>query len=1357
MSAQFTDEQEYAIKADGSFIIVSAAAGSGKTTVLIEKLIRMLSDPEKPVKAEHLIVVTFTNDAAGQIIRKLNKAISKAISECGTDKDNAEKKAWLIRQQSYLGAAKISTISSFCFNLIRSHADKLGITSDFRIIDEQEENLLLIRSLEETSDAWFRDENRSQKISEIYSYFNYFDSKSSDMFSKYEELINFRNFLLSVPFSKERFVDPCLDEYKKGYSNPFDPFKTLCGKYYSKNYFSALNDPEVKKSSDLIYSHWNRLFTDTNFQSALKPTIKQYLLDSKDFIGSLHSFLNSNNVVDFSQDSPALTPQIWELAVKLCRSAVKPKAKVILSICKSADMEDKAEEITAAFDKIYTVLSITQDIYPCTAAELQSDFVKHYERLSLLIEFIDDVNAAFDRIKAEKNGLSFSDGELLALKLLGRLDGDKIVKTETAEELSKEFELILIDEFQDSNDLQDMIFRLLSNDGTSVSEGKNMFVVGDIKQSIYNFRLANPKLFYGYLRSSVPYSENTDSDKPRNILLNKNFRSSRNVIDFVNMVFGKLMTEELGGINYDDTQKLIYSEKVWEEQNPSVSEIVGDTDTEILLVDLNNTPFSDKPIEDTQPDQGTDSDEKEPDDDIPAEKLEAQAVALKIYQLLKEHEKLSCRDICILCSANKDAPFFAEALMNLGIRASLDNRSEYIASREISIMLNMLKILDNPHNNTAMAGVLMSPMFMFSADDTAVLNVLRRKRSYYYAVRKAAEDKAFISENDEAQFADPDHIHDICRNFIDIYDHLKKCAAVMDLEDLIRQIYAETNIVEMMSLYPNGETRRANLNLLPKYAAAYEKNVACGTGGIYGFIRYVDAAAPNKNSDFSCGSSSSESDNAVSIKTIHKSKGLEYPVVFLCRTNKSMPNNYKKVFCSMKNGIAFCEKEQKSRTGYISMPAMIIKREERHELISERMRLMYVAMTRAKCKLFISGTIKMTNDDAAAVYRKNAVPANGIFKAFEYDITNCCPDDGINGIIKSLSDDAITPNGIDPRSLMSMGNDMLTWILAALVADGTVPYTLSDQNAAPSRSVNVKIKALRADKALTRSLSVDNKHKQSDEKSFIDTAPSPEFLQKLEELRKYDLSPEFAADREKENIPAKLTVTEITHKTSEEDVEKIYSHFLPKSDRFDVSEKTGGKLSAAEKGTAVHAFMQYADLKSLCEGLSTEEDPVGSMAQQLYFDGLIEQEAADFITESDTVKRRVINFFTSPLWTDCISKAKDEDIMAEQPFLAKISDIFDINGTEPLDLRLKTYYNDNYSDTFVQGIADLIIKTDDGFIIVDYKTNEGKTPSELKKMYEVQMLLYTRAFEKIFGLDEGSGKAYIYSFGIDSDCTIKIK
>lgn len=1365
MSAKFTDEQEYAIKADGSFIIVSAAAGSGKTTVLIEKLIRILSDPKKPVRADRLIVVTFTNDAAGQIVRKLSKAIGKAISECGTDPENAEKKAWLIKQQTYLGAAKISTISSFCFNLIRSHADKLGISSDFRIIDEQEEKLLLIRALEEVSDSWFSDSKKSAKMSQIYSYFDYYTNNTSDKYEKYKELIGFRSFLLSIPFSEERYIEPCLSEYQKGSSASFNPFDTFYGSFYAKNYFTMLNDPKLQDNVKLIYSSWSVLINSSNIQSDLGESLIKYYTSSIDSIITLYNKLTTGSIADFSGDLSTLTSTDWDNAAacmnisgELFRTDLKTKDSKIKNICKKAQLDDATTKtIIGAFAYITTAISKVRDIFPCTSDELKADYVKHYEKLSLLIEFIDAVNESFDKLKAEKNGLSFSDGELLALRLLGKLEGNSIVKTETAEELSKEFQLILIDEFQDSNDLQDMIFRLLSPGGTSVSEGKNMFVVGDIKQSIYNFRLANPKLFYGYLRTSIPYPDNPDSDKPRNILLNKNFRSSKSVIDFVNLIFSKLMTDELGGINYDDTQKLIYSGKVWEEQNPDADDIIGKADTEILLVDKRNTPFSyvaPKDKTDSKNDSAAPKPAAPADDDISEAVLEAQAVALKIHMLLKEHPKLTCRDICILCPTNNDAPIFAEALMKLGIRASLDNRSEYIASREISIMLNMLKILDNPHNNTAMAGVLMSPMFMFSADDAAALNVLREKRSYYYAVKRAAEDKSYITDNPDAQFADADHIYEICRNFIDIYAHLKEYAAVMGLEDIIRKIYSETGIIEMMSLYPNGETRRANLNLLPRYAAAYEQNVSCGTGGIYGFIRYVDAVSPNKNMDFGSGSSSSESDNAVAIKTIHKSKGLEYPVVFLCRTFKLTYNASKNIYYSMKNGVAFYETDSASRTGYASLPALIIGKEEKLELTSERMRLMYVAMTRAKCKLFISGTLMMTEKESTSVYREKAVPANGIYKDFECDITECSPDTGIDYVLDSLPSDAVSKNGID-HSKMLKNDKMLLWIIAALIADGTVPYTRYFGNA-PTSPVNVRIKALRADQKLLQSLSVDN-NRASVKDSFINTPPSPEFLSKLKELKQYDLSPEFASDREKENIPAKLTVTEITHKTSEDDVERIYSHFLPKSDRFDVGEKSGGKLSASEKGTAVHAFMQYADLKALCDSLNTEEDPVGSMAQQLYFDGLIGQEAADYITESSKVKRRITGFLSSPLWTDCISKAKAEDIMAEQPFLAKISDIFDINGTEPLDLRLKTYYNDNYSDTFVQGIADLIIKTDDGFILVDYKTNEGRSPSELIQMYEVQMLLYTRAFEKIFGLAEGSGKAYIYSFGIDSDCTIKIK
>lgn len=1333
MSSTFTAEQENAITASGSFVIVSAAAGSGKTTVLIEKLIRMLSDTENRVRADSLIVVTFTRDAAGQILRRLRKALNTAVFSC---KDE-EKKSWLKKQQVYLNTAKISTISSFCFDLIRAYGDKLGVSPDFRIIDEQEGRLLLIRALEETADKMLSDENTRAAADRIFSFFGYYTRNISDKNEKYGELLGFRDFLLSVPFYKERFTDVFLNEYKKGDSSRFDPFESFYGKYFYESCISRITDRKMRIAVNTVYGYWKDILEDGSFPDKLKSRAMGYFTSTAPAVVKLHRFFENTDRID-KLPPPARWDRyisVTDFSGALFRSDLKAKTKndTIKAVCAAAELEKgAAEDISEAFEYMTLTVSALPDIIPVKCARIREDYKKQYERLSDLMLFMGELNKRFEEIKAEKNGLVFSDGEQLALKLLGKPAGDKIEKTEIAEKLSKDFSIIMIDEFQDSNNLQDCIFRLLSPCGDSENAGKNIFAVGDIKQSIYNFRLADPQIFYKYLMTSEEYDPAQPSEEPRRILLNKNFRSGKELIDFVNFVFGEIMTENSGGVKYDDTQKLIYSGEVWEKGNSGLKAVIGDCETEILLVDKSNTPFDAAAIYDA-------------DKDVPEVRIEAEAVALKIYELLETHPELSYRDICILCPTNADLPFFAEALGKLGIRSGLENRNEYIASREISTALNILKILDDPHNNTALAGVLLSPVYMFTAEDMAELSLLRNGRSYYSTVRGIAEGE------------ETTRISGLCVNFIRSYDRMKSTAAVSDLENTVRSIYRETGLTELMSLYPDGETRRANLNLLPYYVRMYESGAACGTGGIYGFIRYISDASANRKTDYSSAALSSESDNAVAIKTVHRSKGLEYPIVFVCRCDKDMAAQNDKMNFSTNYGAAFTETDEKSRISYEPLPFQVIRSEKKKELLSEKVRLMYVAATRAKHKLYICGTLGFYTKKNPPVRREGAVYAEGKYGSFRCDVTNCSPDDFISGIYGGMCDkNVFDGDSVNGAALMSHSSRMLYWVIAALMNKGVVPYFDPAGKHKEDNNVKVKVNIIRADHELTKLLSASDK--KAGAKKLKDTVPDAAFLKELEQLKEYDSAECFASRREKQARVSKLTVTEILHNTSEADTEPVYIKLLPDKNEFSLQAQDGfsEKLTASERGTAVHAFMQYADLNALCAAIRDgADDPVGDEAQRLYLDGMIEERAAGYITESKKIKQRVISFFGSPLWTDIISDPSSGQIIHEQPFLAKFSDFFDKNSAHPLDIKLKTYYN-NYDDTFVQGIADLIIKQDGGFILVDYKTNEGKDQNELTKMYGLQLMLYTRIFERIYGFPEGAGKAYIYSFGIDGGCFFKI-
>ena len=408
----------------------------------------------------------------------------------------------------------------------------------------------------------------------------------------------------------------------------------------------------------------------------------------------------------------------------------------------------------------------------------------------------------------------------------------------------------------DANNTQSVIFRMLSHNGTAEKGGDNLFVVGDVKQSIYRFRLANPNNFLEVLDSSEPYKEGFSGTNAA-VLLNRNFRSSRDVVDFVNDVFENIMSRENGGIDYTDNEKLDCGAKYPDADR--TTEIIFSPDKDVLT---------------------TVSDDENGEEPLSAAQAEAHAAAVRIKSMLgaekvfEKGEMRPCepRDFCILLRDRARGQLYADELNAIGIKAVCEETVSYLQSREISVLVNLLKVIDDPMQDIPLVSVLMSPMFLLDADEMAELRLLSEKRDekLYKAVLKAVgEDSTYRAKAKLARFCD-------------IFKSLRICAASQSLERLIVTVYDSTDFLSSMSVYSDGEQKKANLRLLLEYAKSYEQN---SSGGLSGFIRYLNDVSEN-GGDFVRASVVSPADNAVSIKTIHKSKGLEYPFVFLCGTSR---------------------------------------------------------------------------------------------------------------------------------------------------------------------------------------------------------------------------------------------------------------------------------------------------------------------------------------------------------------------------------------------------------------------------------------------------------------------------------------
>lgn len=1171
----WTDEQLNAINARNMGIIVSAAAGSGKTSVLVERLIRVLSDTENPVPADRLVVVTFTNDAAAQMKQRLSDALSVKIAQ---EPDNL----WLSSQQALLQTAKISTIHSFCFDLIRENIRSLDVSAGFRILDDTEEKMFKRRAVENVFELFY-----SKQPEVINKLSDFFSGSDRDDTNLEEIMLEIYDFLMSIPYYND-WVNEKISSWKKPFDPDNDPFATIYINDISRAYSEILYKIEYLEN-------W---FID------VYGCDSECLGIEKDYIKAAIARAGS-------------AEHSWDERVCLCGMDRK---NFTSPIKKDTDEERKLQfEEMKKFHTAYKdeLKKIQSSVF--TSEQINSDYAVHAEIMELLQQMIAAFSDELAKIKAEKNALGFSDAEQLAIKLLTEKNSKgEICRTPLAYELSDYYSTIMIDEFQDANNNQDLIFKMLSKGGTPEKGGTNLFVVGDVKQSIYRFRLANPKLFIDVLDKSEPYSGEAFSGTNAAIYLNKNFRSSEPVINFVNYTFGSLMSRTTGEIDYTENERL--------EKGLEYPE--ADRTTEFITIpeceDAIDEPYA------------------------VAQKINSMIGVNQVFDknLLRPCEP---RDFCILLRGKKEAEAYVKALAERGIKAHAEEPEGYLESREISVLVNLLAVIDNPMQNIPLASVLMSPMFMITAEEMAELAVEKGKEeNYFRTVKRVLEGETTIKSGSP--------LYEKLESFMRIFDKLRYCAASQRLERFIRTIYDSTDFLSAVQVYSDGSQKRANLHLLLDIAEGYENNSG---GGISGFVRYIDTLI-KKKSDMKRASTVSASDNAVSVKTIHKSKGLEYPFVFLCGTSKkfNFTDVYNNVIMNSDYGISFKIQDRVKMKSYNSFPHFIMSRIEKSNLASEEMRLLYVALTRAREQLFITVSEKEKNEKKIVDLKREIMVSGGL-----------------------------------TTDIIAKADSMFYWISAAMLVHPDGEW-FRDGEDIPTVDTAPAVRFVTA-----------VADEQNEDKAEVEIAACDK-----DKVDKLKAAFEFVYDSGLTDKPAKVTVTEIAKSSAKE---KLYLR------RPEFAAENEG-LTAAEKGTATHTFMQYANFNAA-------EKDVASEAERLVEMGLLTEEEGESINYE-----QIAVFFTSDLYQRL---KKSDNVRREQKFLIKKSD------AALDDERLMGYNN-----SMLQGIADCMFEEDDGIVIIDYKTDRVDSESVLVKRYDLQLKLYSAALGRIF--DKPVKEAYLYSFAL---------
>lgn len=871
MAVEFTPEQKQVIELHNCNILVSAAAGSGKTAVLTERIVQMVCREENPVDIDRLLVVTFTNAAAAEMRERISLAIEKRLAEDGENEH-------LQKQAALLHNAQITTIDSFCLFVLRNNFQEIGLEPGFGVADEGELELLRQEVL-----AALLEEKYVEGDEAFFKCVEYYCPGSRDTALE-EHILELYKYALSYPFPQE-----WLENRKQDYA--LDKAEEIAHTDWGEYLYAHL-----KKTVQALYEELQMAIAICEMPDG--PYMYGEVLEQE--AQQLGKMAEAENLMVFSEKLPAVT--FGRLPSKKDDS-VSP---------------EKREQTKSIRDNVKVGVKKICEQYFALPFETA---ISRFRECEIAVRELIDLTLAFmERLgekKREKKLLDFSDMEHMALQILIKKDAEgHIVPTETALEYQDYFEEVLIDEYQDSNMVQEYLLKAVSRENTKVP---NRFMVGDVKQSIYKFRLARPELF---LEKYHRYQDGESSF--RRIDLHKNFRSRKEVIDTVNTVFSKIMCTDLGGIAYDDAAAL-YAGAVYPENTGNESELL-----------LFEKPPKDAQWSDRQ--------------------AEAAGIADRIHRLKKELlvtdketgelRPVMYKDIVILLRTNSGwDEEFKEVLAEAGIPAYVAGRTGYFATKEIRDVLQFLKVLDNPLRDIPLFGVMKSVFGQFTDEETAMIKSREADRDIclYDCLKLYAEEGT----------SEP-VLQTKCRSFLTMVSDYRQCTSYMTILELLKKIFTDFSYPAYVSAMPAGGKRLANVEMLLVKAAAFEKN---SYYGLFHFIRYVEQLE-KYNVDYGEAGVLDENADVVRIMSIHKSKGLEFPVAFVAGLSKRfhMQDTARTLIVDTDFGLGTDYMNADLRIKSKTLRKNVLATKMKLDNLAEEMRVLYVAMTRAREKLIMTAT-----------------------------------------------------------------------------------------------------------------------------------------------------------------------------------------------------------------------------------------------------------------------------------------------------------------------------------------------------------------------------------------------------------------
>ena len=1347
-SPKWTQEQQNVIDSRGGNLLVAAAAGSGKTAVLVERIIQMILNSDLKIDIDKLLVVTFTNAAASEMRERIGDAISKKLDENPEDEH-------LQDQLVLLNKASITTIHSFCLEVIKSNFHKINLDPNFRIGDETECSLMKLEAIDETFDILYE-----QNDEEFCYLVDCYAEKRGD--SNLQNLIlSIYSFVMASPYPKVWLKESAED------FNITDDFDFATSKWAKAILETVKIQMEgIEKSLCKAIEDVDGIDELVTFTDKLKmeyEKIKEILYacdtswsDAYRQISSMTFENYAKGVKRIPKDAPSYIKEEKDKAKKIRDNAKKSIEKIKTSVF-NKNYDDLKDEI--------------KFLYPIVKS--LSDVVLMFEQI-------------YSQKKRDKGIIDFNDIEHFALQILTETDenGDfvfdeegKNIPSDIALEYREKFYEIFIDEYQDSNQVQEVILSTIAK-----QKEPNRFMVGDVKQSIYRFRQAKPEIF---LQKYATYDTDLSS-KYKKIMLYKNFRSRKEVVDSVNYIFEHIMSKNLGEIDYNEEEKLNLGANFEEVEDEKI--ILGGA-TEIHLMEKKVPEVED-------PDE-----EEEEGEDLDASQIEARMVGKIIRDIMRPNENgeimqvfdkkletyrnVEYKDIVILLRATSAwAPVFAEELINMDIPTYADMGQGYFETMEIQVIMSFLKVIDNPMQDIPLIAILRSPIYGFTPEDFIDIRITDKKVSFYEAMRMFVGEKIDLSNAEEQDIAEDeisddtgneiidvninkensyvdadmddyyqninyedfeyeneefiyndeviyesyinenvedDLIYEInsniegdeesqkselelkVRRFLDDLKELQEKSMYMSTDEFLWYIYTNSGYYAYCGALPGGSQRQANLRILFERAKQFEET---SFKGIFNFINFI-SKLKKSNSDMGSAKTLGENANVVRIMSIHKSKGLEFPIV-IC---SGMGRNFntmdfrKDVLYHHELGYGPQIVDFERRISYPSIAKEALKCKINIENISEEMRILYVALTRAKEKLIITSSIKDIEQNMHK-WSSNISTEKMVSK---YDILN--------------------------------GKNYMDWMMPAIIKHKDLEDIRETYNL--STSISMEDESKWSVKTWSRDDIDFEKHEKEGIREVLNNIDlSQSDTQYYDQIQnKLNFEYPYLGVVKK---AASISVTEIKKRQEEYEEQDELSNLYKmkttlKKPKFLSEAQTKEKITGARRGTIVHLIMEVLDFNKV-----KTESEIKAQIEDLIKRRVITEKESKVLSP-----RKILKFFKSPIAKRILSS---NFVKREQKIYTQVK-MNDIYLNDDIFKNNREIYEDE--SVMLRGVIDLYFEEDDGLVILDYKTDwiDNNNKKEIIHKYKKQLEIYAEVLSTLTG--KKIKEKYLYLFSIDEQVKIE--